>query len=415
MAANFTIQDGLAEHESRILAWLVAQEDGDVIQLHGAWSEPARRCADIAVAALAMVVADISADFRQFSCLRLTAAAERVVAILHPMQHTVWIAELPMPADVRQGMNDLRDRMGDWASSSANQVPMPELRSPIEAIGYLDLDGVWRVAQESRVPGAEEKLEMLAGLIAAELSTAELVIEVGDTAWEIRREVALTTALLRPRQAHPLVVKTALQRIGIRSGRGPVPSSMVIATPVPVRKSAPVRAIRLDDEPQVPFFVQHNSQRSTPSVVIPTATHGAQQVSRPMEDEIEFDMDALLEEGDGRTSDNWRDCTWEAVADYIQKSIDSTAQHVGRTVAANYWREVIRLDEVVGAQLSISVRGTVTVQETLRQVEPWCVRALANVHSRWVARCARVIPDMQRSLVQTLGREPWLLSEPTGN
>jgi hypothetical protein len=135
----------------------------------------------------------------------------------------------------------------------------------------------------------------------------------------------------------------------------------------------------------------------------------AAEAARPdpgVEFEIVFSQPGAEAPESSRASSSRR-CTWGEVAGHVEALLEQSAEFIGRTVAANYWRESIANSDLVVEHLRVDALGSVEVRDPDAQVQPECAEALHEVQRAWVDRCTRVIPDVARSL-PGLGTEPWI-------
>jgi hypothetical protein len=283
------------------------------------------------------------------------------------------------------------------------------LRTPIDGVWRLQPDGTLAELQAPSHQQATAQVELMAALVASEVPAgSEVVVECGDLVLEFRQDPAGWLALLRPHGVHPLVVKTALQRVESRSGR------VSVAQPAPPlasqRRVPSMRTLRLDDGDTNPgpVFAPSESRASVSHGFVPTALRGSPQITDSIAGEVEFELDGFDEtDAASMPSAQLRACRWAQVAGYLQDSIERTATYIGRTVAANYWRELLRQHEALASSLIISVRGVVDALTPDRWVEPAALQALDLAHGAWLGRCARVIPDIRIAVLRPLGLQPW--------
>lgn len=278
-------------------------------------------------------------------------------------------------------------------------------QSALRSVWRLDSDGTWQslgaTVDELMAPLAE----MVTMLVTSELGRhVELSVEYEDQTLEVRGQGESTTALLRNSNVHPLVIKTALQRVELASAR----LSMPVATPVPSRRPAPVRAIRLDDDVELDVIPSFRAATSGQRQM--TATKGGPLMTES-EDVYAFEIEGFANttaaDGGGAVS-----CTWGEAARWIESAVKATAAVVGRSVASNYWRELVQADPDIAGRLRVTWQGSVIAADADLAVDPRLANQLRDIQERWMGRCARVIPGMKTGVAGGLGPSPWSTVSP---
>ncbi|MEM1347217.1 MAG: hypothetical protein AAGI01_01585 [Myxococcota bacterium] len=99
-------------------------------------------------------------------------------------------------------------------------------------------------------------------------------------------------------------------------------------------------------------------------------------------------------------------CTWGQVASFVEQSITATSAMLGRTIAANYWREALSRRDSFSPPLKVNPRGA--VQIVGEKSSSMCTDAehLEEAWAYFLARCARVLPTLE-GLKSDTGAAPW--------
>lgn len=275
---------------------------------------------------------------------------------------------------------------------------------PLLGVWRLEPGGAWTELAPSSDPSLSGVAELLASIVRNEVEgPCEVVIErEAGPVVELRSSGRGVLAFARPGSMHPLVVKTALQRLEIRSGQA---VASVVATPLPSRRVSSFRAIRLDDGDAPPsMHLPSSRSMATVRTDFRGSPHVTDQLTPPAwEVEIETDLPEDFE-APARLSAS---CTWEAVASWISQAVQTTSEFVGRTVASNYWREVLRRHELLAEVLQVSISGQVQVLTPHAPLDPVRLAALEQAALHWLERVGRVVPDLQNQVVSRMTPAPW--------
>jgi hypothetical protein len=99
-------------------------------------------------------------------------------------------------------------------------------------------------------------------------------------------------------------------------------------------------------------------------------------------------------------------CTWDDVADYITEMMREAANHLGRSVTANYWREAINEFSALDNRVSIGALGRISIGEPTAEVTPREAEALSRTVDAWKQRASRAIGDVD-VVIPAINLMPW--------
>jgi hypothetical protein len=259
---------------------------------------------------------------------------------------------------------------------------MQQMARHFEAVWRLTNQGEWVEVQrgEAGAQGMSGTLELFASMCAESWGEgAEVTARVGSKTLIARRDERGVLVGLARATANPVMIRAAMSRLEQTSMR------------------------------------MRQSQRVTWSsreVSSGQAWQGpATPVSAPFEvaeGAAVLDFDAFLSEEPSvaQSAPEAQLCSWEEAARYVEQTLGLAAELVGRTVAANYWREALRVDERVAGAIELDLRGRVTVRDGERRLDMRAAQSLDEALVRWVARCRRVIPNMEQ-LMSRLDSPAW--------
>jgi len=151
-----------------------------------------------------------------------------------------------------------------------------------------------------------------------------------------------------------------------------------------------------------------SARSAAPTVVAPQQPRqvGPFEVSR---DFRSIDLDDILGEAD---SDSFADdvsgasCTWGEIAGFIERSIEVTSTLLGRTIAANYWREALARHDSLSPPMKVDPRGAVRLVEGHERSSCARTEYIEDAWQHFLARCARVLPTLEGLKTDT-GAPPW--------
>jgi hypothetical protein len=261
----------------------------------------------------------------------------------------------------------------------------------------LDTAGEWAALSPEVNERFAAVAEMIAIMVSSELGDrAELLARFGTETLEVRSGGGMVTALLRTNDVHPLVVKTALQRVelaSVRSARLQESVELNLHRP-------PVRSFRLDDDAPVPSF-----RPAVSSHRFVTAPNGGSGMASS-DEFCDFEIDFFADNQAPPASE--LECSWGDAAAWIQGAVQWSAGFVGRSVASNYWRELLLSEASLTAAPRVTHEGNVLVDSGAdARITAGDARALQALYHVWLTRCARVIPNASVVVDTTLPNAPW--------
>lgn len=262
-----------------------------------------------------------------------------------------------------------------------------EMTRHFEAVWRLTPEGDWMEVQRA-APAASalaQVVELFASMCAESFEMgAEIVARVGERTLIARRDERGVLVGLHGAQANPMMIRTAMSRIEQTS----------------IRANESSRRMSWSSREPAAFNSQSIPQPAPPSSSPFVATDAVEAIDF---DQFLGDEPSMLAAAEPAQSVL---CRWDAVADYVSRAVEAAAAMVGRTVAANYWREALRADERLAAALVVDMRGRVEAQDAERRVDAITAQGLDAALGRWTARCERVIPKME-PILSALGAPPW--------
>ena len=266
---------------------------------------------------------------------------------------------------------------------------MQEMARHFEAVWRLTAQGEWVEVQRGSeaAQGMSGTLELFASMCAESWGEgAEVTARVGERTLIARRDERGVLVGLAQAAANPVMIRTAMSRIEHTS-------------------------MRMTQSQRVTWSSREVS--SGQAWQAPT-TSPSRVASAPFEvaaGAAVLDFDAFLADEPSQASappsaPAAQLCSWEEAARYVEQTLALAAELVGRTVSANYWREALRADERVAGAIELDLRGRVTARDGERRVDGRAAQSLDEALDRWVARCGRVIPNMEQ-LMSRLDAPAW--------
>ncbi len=329
----------------------------------------------------------------------------------------------------------------------------------MDAILERQCTGMWRLTSEGSwrmLHGeSDEQAHRMGGIMELFASScwatfapgAKFSARLGDTIISGLVDEAGVLVGFNQRGGNPVMLRTVMERLVARSVRDDaVVSSRTSrrewASPEPASQAGQRRPT---DTPVAPSELQQEAVEASDDIVIsfedsddqleeapPTGQHAAttssgitltpdgssaQSRSKSVaagsgEPDAGVEFEIVFSESNTNESESDYEpthiaCTWGEVAAHIELLLEESADFVGRTVAANYWRDAISNDAEISEQLRVDALGRTEVRYPDREVDPALASALQEVQEAWIARCTRVIPDVANSL-PGLGAEPWI-------
>jgi hypothetical protein len=261
-----------------------------------------------------------------------------------------------------------------------------------EAVWRLTHSGEWievQASSSSRTSAIAQIIELFASMCAETWTQgAEITARVGERTVMARCDERGVLIGLHAAQANPMMIRTAMSRIEQTSMRTSFGARSVTwssreadAPPMTSRRSAALQP------------------SSSPFVV-------ADAVEAIDFDQFLGDEPSVMASSRSREAEPEPRCSWEGVASYVRRALEAAATLIGRTVAANYWREAMRAEDRIASALRIDMRGQIEAEDPERRVETLTAMLMDEALARWVLRCQRVIPNID-SILGALGAPPW--------
>lgn len=266
---------------------------------------------------------------------------------------------------------------------------MQEMARHFEAVWRLTNQGEWVEVQrgEAGAQAMSGTLELFASMCAESWGEgAEVTARVGGKTLIARRDERGVLVGLAQAAANPVMIRTAMSRLEQTS-------------------------MRMTQSQRVTWSSREvSSGQAWQAPVTPLAA----PVSAPFEvaeGAAVLDFDAFLGDEPSQAPSAPAapvalTCSWGEAARYVEQTLNVAAELVGRTVAANYWREALRADERVAGAIELDLRGRVTPRDGERRVDVRAAQSLDEALERWVARCGRVIPNIEQ-LMSRLDAPAW--------